>query len=467
MNNKGKIDIIQENKQVSCFKHIYLKMAQCELVFFKESGKRISNIRQLGDDLLNRIDHYPNVKGSLKKIMVVLNRFEEYIKFADASAFDISTLETINVLEEVAKDLRSTNAVYRRDSRLRMEIVPPAENADVKIPYCLPIMKQALYQIVDNAAKYSPTHSTLKVKKIDMANANRTAIVFANLGPKVYEEELDDIENDIFCKSVRGENAELLQLESGLGLGLTLVDMIVRCHRWIDANVYADSGEIIVSYNDIEYADFSITIEFDNECSGFDDVPSYLNNLQKDIETMFKHELAGSMPELTRLAYECSIQCLNSKSIDKSTKSCAYQLFDTIIDFIFYLESQGVSGRQIGLPHIPADKMLDRFVRWALVYRKGGLPEGKLWEGGKNHAPFTPFLYNSFIVVAQILAKCVADEGKDFTMDSDRDYFRICFEQNVSQGALPENLFRELFQESGLAISISEKIICIYKNEIH
>ena len=433
--------------------------------FFKESANMISEIRLKGDILLQNISHNPNVVGAVKKIFTVLDRFVEYLKFSDTDTFGFSALETIDVYKEVSADLKSANAEYRRGDRLMLDLDSITNVDDIIIPYCVPIMKQALYQIVDNAVKYSLMNSKLKIEKSRDSSSNRTTITFTNIGPKVKEEELRDIGNDIFCKSVRGENAVRLKPESGMGLGLNLVDMIIRCHSWIDARVYANSSEKKMGYNNIDYADFSITIDFSDKCPILDNAAEQLDELQKVMVTMFKHELAGSMPELTRLAYEVAIQCINSKLVDKSNKIYAYNLFDKITDFIFYLEGEGVSGRLMNLKNIPAEKMLDRFVRWAFVYRKGGLPSHKLWIGQANHTHFTPPLSNSFIVVAQKLAKYVVDEGTALTINSDKSSFEISSDMSFNGGIDSEDLVNKLFQENGLIISINNNKICIRNNE--
>lgn len=441
--------------------------------FLYKSNIIRKNILNLCDNLLQSAPD-TNVTSIVKNIIIILDRFSEYLKFSDYAEFNTSVIETINVLDVVSVGLKSANnAAHKKGNRMILNIVSSNKGGIesctpvFEMPHCLPIMKQALFQIVDNAVKYSPENSKLDIKIEGNycfdGDSDRTAITFTNIGPKVYDYELDDECNDIFCKSIRGENAEFLKPDSGLGLGLTLVDMIIQCHKWIDAKVFADSGDVEFRYNNIEYAPFSITIHFSNKCSDIKDVASDLKNLQEVIEKMSKHELAGSMPELTRLAYEVAIQSINSSVIAESAKRLAFDLMDKIIDFVFYLNEEGVSGRPIEIRNDgTTDKMLDRFVRWAYVYRKGEKPPRNLWERVEPFSTIT--ICNSFIVAAWLLVKYAVDNGLNIILRSENTQFEINSEKEYPINFYQIEVLKKLFiEENKLSLQIKSNRILIKK----
>lgn len=447
-----------------------METKQSEMDFYHYSNEMISNITTLCNKLLQSVPN-SNVTGPVDKILIILDRFVSYLKLSNTSELDKSSLITINILDVVSSGLKSANsATYKKGERLSLRILnsekrnEESEQMTIEIPHCLPIMKQALFQIIDNAVKYSPDSSELQINVNShlCGNSSRTAITFTNIGPKVYQYELEDKECDIFCKSIRGENAERLKPQSGLGLGLTLVNMIVSCHKWIDANVFAESGAVEFNLNGIEYAPFSITLEFNNDCSEINDVTSEINKLQKIGEKMSKHEMAGSMPELTRLAYEVGIQSINSSCFDDSTKRLAFELFDSIIEFIFFLNEQDVAGRPIEIRNMGvADKILDRFVRWAFIYIKEVKPPQNLWE---RMDPFAPLpLLSSYIVAAWMLTKKVVDNGTELLMRSCGNSYEMHSEKIYDMDDIPIHQYSRLFAESGLTISTNKNIITILK----
>ena len=439
---------------------------QHETDFLYKSSTMISNITSLCNNLLqNAPVNY--MRGSVKKITVILDRFAEYLKFSDSAELETSALETINVIDVVTACLKSANyAAHRKESRLTLKVVAPQKIDDenevpvIEIPNCLPIMKQALFQIIDNAVKYSSESSELEIR-IDNSpdgDPSRTAIAFSNKGPKVFEDEMDSI----FDKSVRGENAEKSKPDSGFGIGLSLVDKIINCHKWIDAFVYAESGETEFSLNNIDYSTFTITINFNKEYIKEVDTLSDLTELREDIEMMFKHELAGSMPEITRLAYEIGLHCINSSSFEDSTKEATYELFDSILDFMFYLNGQNVAGRPIEMRNPgAADRMLDRFVRWVFVYRKEEKPPKNLWERVGSFSPLP--LFNGFIVAAQMLAKFVVDNCENLILRSYNNYYEIISENDINWSNFPVKLFSDLLAESELVIKAEHNYIIISK----
>lgn len=122
-----------------------------------------------------------------------------------------------------------------------------------------------------------------------------------------------------------------------------------------------------------------------------------------------------------------------------------------------------VAGRPIEIRQyaVAADRLVDRFVRWAYIYRKGVRPPQNLWERVDSFAPLP--LFNSFIVAVWKLAKDVVENGTNLKMRSYDTHFEIhsetCFDCNAFQ--MP--VYDMLLAESGLGFSIAKNCIIIKK----
>lgn len=434
--------------------------------FLSKSSSLITKITCLCDGLMQLVEG-TNLEGHINSIRTIMNRFSQYVIIANTDALDVSGLETINVIEETSAGVKSSNMItHRKGNRIQADFgraKKEEEHTDlfkIEIPACLPIMKQAIYQIVDNAVKYTVAANSFKVRvnKYNEGDKERTTISFTNLGPMLYEDEVDCI----FDKSVRGENAEKSKPASGLGLGLTLVDKIVECHKWIDASVYAESGPSKVMLNGIEYSDFSIVLDFksipDEEKTVAD---KDIKDLKGLIELMFKHELSGSMPELTRLAHVISDHCINSRQFNDTTKKVVYELFDVVVDLIFYLYGQGVDGRPNEMRGNDAvDSIVAKYIRWAYIYIYNRQDECRR-EGTESFAPLP--LFNNFLIVAQTLSKYVSENGTDLILRSFKDQFEIVSAQPFVESAGLMALFNKLLADSRMAITVNNERIIISK----
>jgi signal transduction histidine kinase len=83
---------------------------------------------------------------------------------------------------------------------------------------------RALWNLLDNAVKYSPDCRTIRVR--GEAAGNDLLISVQDRGLGIPKEE----HSKIFAKFVRG-SARIGNSVKGTGLGLSLVDEIVRAHR--------------------------------------------------------------------------------------------------------------------------------------------------------------------------------------------------------------------------------------------
>ena len=95
-----------------------------------------------------------------------------------------------------------------------------------------PLIQEVILNLVENAIKYSPPHSTITVSTAEQGDFVRLTV--ADSGPGVAEDELDRI----FNKFYRGRDHSLTT--KGTGLGLYLVKFFVELHGgsvFVDRNV--------------------------------------------------------------------------------------------------------------------------------------------------------------------------------------------------------------------------------------
>lgn len=126
-------------------------------------------------------------------------------------------------------------------------------NKEVDIPNLttLPIAKVLPYIILDNAVKYSPSHSQVTItfiKGVDSMN-----IEFESIGPKLSENDVEKI----FERGYRGAIAENTN-ELGRGLGLYYLSKICKICN-IDYNVKINPDKSYL-FENVEYSEFCIVL---------------------------------------------------------------------------------------------------------------------------------------------------------------------------------------------------------------
>ena len=92
------------------------------------------------------------------------------------------------------------------------------------------LIEQAIFNVLENAAKFSPEHKTVSVHVVKM-NENEIEIAISDQGQGIPEDERDRI-FDMFYTMERGDRGQY-----GTGLGLTIVKAIIGAHM----------GEIVAS----------------------------------------------------------------------------------------------------------------------------------------------------------------------------------------------------------------------------
>lgn len=116
-----------------------------------------------------------------------------------------------------------------------------------------PIFDLIPYLLLDNAVKYSPNNSPIKI----ICNDTTQLIICSvtSRGPRISEAELPDI----FSPGVRGENA-LLSKKEGSGLGLSVLKKVVTDIFRGSVDVHQSEDKEII--NKVPYCDVTFEIKF-------------------------------------------------------------------------------------------------------------------------------------------------------------------------------------------------------------
>ncbi|MFH1379954.1 MAG: ATP-binding protein [bacterium] len=175
---------------------------------------------QLTDEKKERYLTYIESEGKRLAFLI-----EDFLDISKIESGNINlSLETIDISELVRE------AVDVLAIRIKQQIK--------YIPYPVPALvsvdrnriKQVIMNIVDNAGRYTPEHTSIEIKLIDAKND--IIISIKDEGPGIVHEELPKI----FDKFYRGKSAH--GMRSGSGLGLSIAKGIIELHRgmmWVES----------------------------------------------------------------------------------------------------------------------------------------------------------------------------------------------------------------------------------------
>jgi K+-sensing histidine kinase KdpD len=165
-------------------------------------------------ELLQVIDEESDRLNTFVESMVELGRFQ--------SGHSYLLQSSVTPEEIVLKAARRSRSL--RSHKLRSEIEPdlPCISADSRA------MVEAVYNLIENAAKYSPAGSSIRIA----ANRDREHIRFTveDEGPGIPQSEREAI----FERFYRGNESG-----NGLGMGLAIVRGIIEAHG---GHIWAESG---------------------------------------------------------------------------------------------------------------------------------------------------------------------------------------------------------------------------------
>ncbi len=138
-------------------------------------------------------------------------------------------------MEEIVGSVLQRGAAFLREHQLKTEIESdlPFIKAD-----CV-LLEQVLFNLLDNAAKYSPKNSEIKVRIKKQAEEIEVAVLDRGMG--IPADEIDRV----FDKFYRGRH---LQKISGTGLGLSICKGIIDAHQGMFAVKSRPGGGTVFSF---------------------------------------------------------------------------------------------------------------------------------------------------------------------------------------------------------------------------
>lgn len=122
--------------------------------------------------------------------------------------------------------VEAVNRVYERGCQkgIQIELEAGEELEELEIPHDVKWLGEALINLLENAIKYSPSHTTIYLRMMKRATFLRLEIEDQGIG--VPKEEY----NKIFQRFYRGSQ-EAVRKESGSGVGLYLTREILKMHH--------------------------------------------------------------------------------------------------------------------------------------------------------------------------------------------------------------------------------------------
>ncbi len=162
-----------------------------------------------------------------------LNRFvENMVELARIEAGAISLRRRWSSVEEIVAMARARADPLTRGHRLEIELERelPAARVDAGL------IVEALYSLIDNAAKYSPAGSRIKISA-RRAESEMIMIAVEDEGPGIPAELRERVFDKFFRAT--GEGAASLGRPKGLGMGLAIARGLVEAHG---GRIWVESG---------------------------------------------------------------------------------------------------------------------------------------------------------------------------------------------------------------------------------
>jgi two-component system phosphate regulon sensor histidine kinase PhoR len=135
---------------------------------------------------------------------------------AGARPYTLEPRDCARLVQEVVVDFRETPQAVGRSVTLR-------KNGAMAVDADEEALTRAVWNLLDNAAKYSPADAEIAVELATAGAEARIAVRDRGFGIPAAERPR------LFLKFQRGEQARRLGIK-GTGIGLAMVDHIVRAH---------------------------------------------------------------------------------------------------------------------------------------------------------------------------------------------------------------------------------------------
>lgn len=154
----------------------------------------------------------------------VLNMLDSMMDVAEAKADALSLSIASVQVRDLVRDVADAYQMVAEEKEVVLTVDIPD---DLSVEVDPGRMRQVLANLLDNAVKYTPPGGQISVKATSMSNevgeAERVCIAVSDTGVGIPDEEQPRIWDRLY----RGDRS---RSEKGLGLGLSLVQAIVRAH---------------------------------------------------------------------------------------------------------------------------------------------------------------------------------------------------------------------------------------------
>ena len=251
------------------------------------------------------------------------SNLELHLSFTEIKFEDISLYDDLTAYFRRNKSRKQINFYTKENFNSDKKLItdPKLLRELFSIPNCLPIFRNAIIQIANNAQKYMFSDTELSVIRVKKDKLNY--IQFSNIGPTCSEEDI----NAIFEEGYRGANTDN---NIGMGIGLALVNKIVDLHYWLhmQCDVSSDQKNTIL-INGTRYSEFCIELSYKPVKTDCENNEVNCNNDKtKDIIEIFQIVLIHN-------AYDIADKLFNiSKSIKSTLPESSHLLNIKINNFL-------------------------------------------------------------------------------------------------------------------------------------
>lgn len=192
-----------------------IKASVTMLIESNEFGSKTTKLdRHARGELLSVIEEETDRLNTFVESMVELARFQ-----SGSSDLKLSSVTAEEIIVKAAKRSKEVQRSHKLVSKIEPDLPPLSLDSRFIV--------EAVFNLIDNAAKYSPANSTIEIT----AKAQNEKVRFAveDEGPGIPDAERDTV----FKKFYQGESHK----KSGMGMGLAIVRGIIEAHGgeiWVE-----------------------------------------------------------------------------------------------------------------------------------------------------------------------------------------------------------------------------------------
>lgn len=213
----------------------------------RHANERLKSLDQLKDDFISMASHqFRTPSASIRQALQMINdprmspeERQEILKLAEANSQELVTIvgtmlsisrlqagrflidKSLTDLGKLVEKVMETTTVLAEQKNTKLVLEQPATNILTPVDYAK--LREAMTNYVENAIKYSPGGSTIKIRLVE--ENSRAIFEVIDQGMGVPEEE----RKHLFGKFYRAQNARKQQPD-GNGIGLYVVKSIAEGH---------------------------------------------------------------------------------------------------------------------------------------------------------------------------------------------------------------------------------------------